>query len=200
MSHSVDSAKQPASVDRPAVETLDRALFDRLLAQAREAPRRRTNHNFHVSMEDNPHRFLNVMLHGTYITPHRHSRPAKSESFLLLEGRLAFIIFDDDGGIARTQVLQAGDGRIPVGIDILPGVWHTLVVLSEHCICFEVKPGPYRVTDDKEFAEWAPPERLEFLGRNDVSDAEGAELEARKAAFLQELEARALADAGLAEG
>lgn len=34
----------------------------------------------------------------------------------------------------------------------------TLLVLSDHCICFEVKPGPYKQSTDKEFAPWAPAE------------------------------------------
>jgi cupin fold WbuC family metalloprotein len=50
-------------------------------------------------MEDNPHRFRNVMIQGTYIAPHRHRDPPKSESFLVLEGELAFFTFDDAGQI-----------------------------------------------------------------------------------------------------
>lgn len=143
---------------RADMEVLDRALFDGLIERARQSPRRRINHNFHVSLEDNPHRFLNVMLRGTYITPHRHQFPPKAETFLLLEGRLAFVLFHDDGSVREQRILQAGNGRIPLGVDILPGLWHTLLVLSDHAVCFEVKPGPYRLADDKEFAPWAPRE------------------------------------------
>lgn len=144
--------------DRPSAELLNRALFDSLLAKAAASPRRRINHNFHTSMADNPHRFLNVMLHGTYITPHRHLKPPKSESFVLLEGRLGFVLFREDGEIDQAHILEAGAGAIPVGIDILPGLWHSIVVLSEHAVCFEVKPGPYEPSDDKEFAPFAPAE------------------------------------------
>jgi hypothetical protein len=56
------------------------ALFVSLIERARQSTRLRTNHNFHFSMEDNPHRFLNVMVQGTYIIPHRHRDPSKSES------------------------------------------------------------------------------------------------------------------------
>ena len=136
------------------IQLFDSELFEELLERARQSPRLRTNHNFHVSMEDNPHRFLNVMLKGTYITPHRHRDPPKAESFLVLSGELAFFTFDDSGQIAGVHVL----GLNPIGIDIQPGVWHTLAVLSEHAICFEVKPGPYSVMNDKDFAKWAPRE------------------------------------------
>jgi cupin fold WbuC family metalloprotein len=140
----------------PGMDTqlLNRALFQSLIERARQSPRRRINHNFHTGPEDNPHRFLNVMLNGTYIAPHRHRQPPKAESFLVLEGELAFFTFGDSGRIVETHLL----GRDPMGIDIQPGIWHTLAVLSPHAICYEVKPGPYSPADDKEFAPWAPRE------------------------------------------
>lgn len=105
-------------------------------------------------MEDSPHRFLNVMIRGTYITPHRHRDPPKSESFTVLDRKLAFFTFDDAGQINSTYLL----GRDAVGIDIQPSVRHTIAVLSEHMVCFEVKPGPYSAANDKDFAPWAPRE------------------------------------------
>lgn len=138
----------------PSVQLLDSALFASLIERAGQTARLRTNHNFHGSMEDNPHRFLNVMVRGTYITPHRHRDPPKSETFIVLEGELAFFTFDDAGRIDRTVIL----GDAVRGIDIQPGVWHSLAVLSPHVVCFEVKPGPYSATTDKDFATWAPRE------------------------------------------
>ena len=137
-----------------SLQVFDSALFRSLIERARQSPRLRTNHNFHSSMSDNPHRFLNVMVRGTYIAPHRHQDPPKSESFLVLEGELAFFTFDDAGQIARALVL-GGDA---LGVDIQPGVWHTIAVLSAHVVCFEVKPGPYSAANDKDFAPWAPRE------------------------------------------
>lgn len=141
-------------VAMPSVQLLDLTLFSALIERARQSPRLRTHHNFHVSMEDNPHRFLNAMIRGTYIVPHRHRDPPKAESFIVLVGELAFVTFDDAGHITSTHVL----GRDVVGVDIQPGVWHTIAVLSEHVVCFEVKPGPYSAANDKDFAPWAPRE------------------------------------------
>ncbi len=105
-------------------------------------------------MDDNPHRFLNVMMRGTYVAPHRHLDPPKSESFVILSGEAAFFTFDDAGQVRTCTRL----GRDPLGIDIQPGVWHTIAVLSEYAVCFEVKPGPYSAANDKDFARWAPRE------------------------------------------
>jgi cupin fold WbuC family metalloprotein len=136
------------------VQILNRALFDDLIERAKRSPRLRINHNFHLYMEDNPHRFLNVMVKGTYVAPHRHLEPPKAESFVVLEGEMAFFIFDDTGQVTRTEVV----GADPIGIDLAPGVWHTLTPLSAHAICYEVKPGPYSASNDKDFAPWAPRE------------------------------------------
>jgi cupin fold WbuC family metalloprotein len=136
------------------VQTLNRALLDDLIEQAQRSPRLRVNHNFHASMEDNPHRFLNVMVKGTYVAPHRHLDPPKAESFVVLQGEVAFFIFDDAGRVTRREVV----GSDPIGIDIAPGIFHTLTPLSEHAVCYEVKPGPYSAATDKDFAPWAPRE------------------------------------------
>ncbi|UJR84961.1 Hypothetical protein I5071_70400 [Sandaracinus amylolyticus] len=141
------------------VQLIDEALFETTLARAASSARGRTNHNFHPSLDDNPHRFLNVMTRGTYITPHRHLDPAKSETFVILRGEVAFFVFDDRGEIERCDILGDPLQRAHAcGIDIAPGVWHSLVVRSESAICFEVKPGPYQVANDKDFASWAPRE------------------------------------------
>lgn len=136
------------------VQLLGRALVDSLIERALRSPRLRVNHNFHSGDADNPHRFLNVMARGTYIAPHRHLNPPKAEAFLTLEGELAFFLFDDAGRVTAAHRL----GREPLGIDVPPGVWHTAAVLTPYAVCYEVKPGPYSASDDKEFAPWAPRE------------------------------------------
>ncbi len=147
------------------IQTLSRGLIRELIRRAGESPRRRTNYNFHGAMEENPHRFLNVMLRGAYVTPHRHLNPPKTESFLVLEGEVAFFVFDDAGAVMATHRL----GRENVGIDIGSGIWHSLAVLTDHAVCFEVKPGPYLAANDKDFAPWAPregdPAAPEYLER-----------------------------------
>ena len=48
------------------------------------------------------------------------------------------------------------DGRAPRAA--LPERKSTIAMLSEHVVCFEVKPGPYSAANDKDFAPWAPRE------------------------------------------
>ena len=140
-------------------QLIDQSLIDGLIEKAQRSPRLRTNHNFHPSLDDNPHRFLNVMIKGTYVTPHKHQTPPKAESFLVLQGSLYFFIFDDMGQIEA--VYHLGDvtsGAPAMGIDIAPNIWHSIVVASDYAVVYEVKPGPYDPTEDKQFASWAPHE------------------------------------------
>ncbi len=138
-----------------AVQLIDAALLEATLARAATAPRGRINHNFHPDMASNPHRFLNAWTRGSYAAPHRHLAVPKPESFIVLQGELALFLFDDHGAIAEKHVLGR-DGVI--GIDLAPGLWHTVAALTDTAICFEVKAGPYDAATDKEFAPWAPRE------------------------------------------
>lgn len=160
------------------VQIIDGALFDEVLAQAEASPRRRKNRNFHAGPEDNPHRFLNVMMRDTYVPPHRHVTPPKPEAFLVLRGNATVIVWTEDGQVRERHRL--GDGA-PAGIDLAPGLWHSVLVESDHAVIYEVKPGPWEPSTDKDFASWAPREGepgvaafMERLRRGDAdfSDAE----------------------------
>jgi cupin fold WbuC family metalloprotein len=140
------------------MELIDDEIINKTLAAARQSPRRRMNHNFHTGPEDNPHRFLNVFLKDSYVAPHRHLRPPKAESFLVLEGCVALICFHDDGRVRDRFYLGDTAPATARGIDLEPGVWHTITAVTEFAVCYEVKPGPWDPATDKEFAPWAPRE------------------------------------------
>ena len=148
------------------VQLIDEALLEATLARALTAPRGRINHNFHPDLASNPHRFLNAWTRGSYAAPHRHLQVPKPESFVMLRGELALFLFDDQGVVTERHIL----GRQGVlGIDLAPGLWHTVAALSETAVCFEVKAGPYDAATDKEFAPWAPregqPGAAEYLAK-----------------------------------
>lgn len=142
-----------------SIQLIHGKLFEAVAAKAAVSSRRRMNHNFHASATDNPHRFLNVLLRETYVRPHRHLDPPKAETFLVLEGAAAVVLFDDSGKVTDRHELgrMSANGHL-WGIDIAPGVWHTLFSLTDRAVCFEVKPGPWDPTTDKDFACWAPKE------------------------------------------
>ena len=143
----------------PEAKLISGTLIDAVARSAANSPRRRWNHNFHSSAADNPHRFLNVLIEGTYIQPHRHSNPPKPETFVVLEGAAEVILFDDAGAVTQRYRLgeDSADGYL-WGVDIPAGIWHTILPRTARAVCFEVKPGPWDPSTDKEFAPWAPGE------------------------------------------
>lgn len=158
------SSAEPRSVQAilktmTEVKLISGSLFDSVAELAATSPRQRMNYNFHSDPADNPHRFLNVLLRGTYIRPHRHLVPPKSESFLVLEGMADVLVFDDRGNITARYRLgaESSEGHL-WGVDIPPGLWHTILPRSARVVCFETKPGPWIPAHDKEFAGWSPAE------------------------------------------
>ena len=160
------------------VQFIDRALIEATVRRAEDSGRRRVNYNFHDGPEDNPQRFLNILLRGSYVVPHRHVSPPKSETFLVLEGYLAVFCFDDHGAVAGRYLLgpQPPGPETPghlayagMGIDLPAGVWHTVAAVTGRAVCLEVKPGPWDPANDKKFAPWAPcegaPETGPYLER-----------------------------------
>ena len=70
---------------------IDNKTLDNLTAQAKASPRLRMNLNFHQSLDEKCHRFLNAVEPGANIPIHRH--PEKEESFVVLRGRLSTLMW-----------------------------------------------------------------------------------------------------------
>ncbi|MGK0288667.1 MAG: cupin fold WbuC family metalloprotein [bacterium] len=113
------------------------------------------HYNFHQD-EDNAQRFLNAIEPESYIRPHRHIDPLKDEAFLILRGKGVIATFEDDGTVNEVFILDPTTGNL--GVDIPAGVYHTIISLQSGSVFYEVKPGPYVATSDKNFASWAPEE------------------------------------------
>ncbi len=135
---------------------INKDLLDEVVGKAQKSPRKRMNHNFHNSFSDPINRMLNAMEPGTYCRPHKHENPDKREVFIVLKGKLALVIFDDEGTITRVVKLIPKEGFY--GVEIPAKTWHTVVSLEQGSIAYELKDGPYDANDDKHFASWAPEE------------------------------------------
>ena len=118
---------------------IDDKVLDDLTRRAQNSPRRRMNLNFHESLEDKCHRFLNAVEPGADIPIHRH--PEKEESFVVLRGKIRVTTYNDDGTIFEDLVLSPTEGRY--GVNVEKNVWHTVEALEPGSVIFECKEGPY---------------------------------------------------------
>ncbi len=129
-------------------------LLDKVSEEAEASPRLRMNHNFHESPQAPVQRMLNALEPGTYLPPHRHKNPDREEMYLVLRGKLITFFFDDNGNITERIELNPAGGKY--GIEIPPGVWHSIVVLEKGTVIYEAKQGPYIPLSKENFAPWAP--------------------------------------------
>ena len=121
------------------MKVIDLTLLDKVSSETKESPRLRMNYNFHQSLDEKCHRFLNAVEPGTEVPIHRH--PTKDESFVILRGKVRSTTYNDDGSIIDSVVLSQEDGVY--GVDILKGVWHKLESLEPNSVIFECKEGPF---------------------------------------------------------
>lgn len=130
--------------------------------KAKEAKRARQHQNIHLSYDDPCQRLLNAIGVGSYIRPHRHSLDPKIETLVAVRGLFALVTFDPSGeidGIIRFGSEKYDDILAPnVGVELHPGVWHTVAALTDGAVLLEVKAGPFNPGAAKEFAPWAPEE------------------------------------------
>ena len=134
---------------------LRRADLDLLSEAARRTQRRRLNQNLH-GMDEPVHRLLNAIEPGSWVPPHRHLDPPRTETLVVVAGALGVVLFEEDGRVREAVRLEPGGEAF--GVDLDAGTWHGLVALEPGTVFFETKPGPYVAPVPSDRASWAPPE------------------------------------------
>jgi len=102
---------------------------------------------------DYHNKVINFVLDGSYMQPHLHPSDEKIEKMFLVEGSFALVLFDNNGEISESIVLDKG-GR--ESIDVPAFKWHTYVMLTKEVIIYETMEGVYDPSTWKEMASWAP--------------------------------------------
>ena len=135
---------------------LDNTLFDTLISQAQQSPRKRSHYNLHNDLDEPVQRLCIALLKGTYVCPHHHPQGNKWELMLALKGEVSLIIFDEKGTVLEKHTLCPGESLS--GMELQPNTWHTVIPLTDSAIILEVKQGPYTPAQETDFAPWAPSE------------------------------------------
>ena len=126
------------SNDKRRMKIIDDNLINGVVEQAKQSPRLRMNYNFHQSLDEKCHRFLNCLEPGTFIPVHHH--PTKAETFVILKGKVRVSTYNDDGEVLESCVISQESGAY--GVDIPKNVWHGLECL-EPSVLLECKEGPF---------------------------------------------------------
>lgn len=151
-----DSYRKALDAPPSGATVIGTELIRQAVEASRRSPRRRIILPLHKSPDSKLHRMLNAIQPYSYIQAHRHLHPPKPESIVVLQGAIIAFVFDETGQVKETAALAAGTTAF--GIDFEPNVLHTFFALQRDTVVFEVKPGPYEVQTDKDFAPFAPAE------------------------------------------
>jgi len=120
------------------MKIIDTNLMNSVAERAKQSPRLRMNYNFHESLQDKCHRFLNALEPGTYVPVHHH--PDKAETIVILKGKVRVTTYKDNGGILASCIICQENGTY--GADIPKNVWHDVECL-EPSVLLECKAGPF---------------------------------------------------------
>ena len=120
------------------MKTIDEQLISGVVEEAKKSTRLRKNYNFHQSLQDKCHRFINALEPGTFIPVHHH--PDKDETFVILKGKVRVTTYNDDGQVLESSIISQDNGTY--GVDIPKNVWHGVECL-EPSVLLECKEGPF---------------------------------------------------------
>lgn len=128
------------------MKIIDEQLLKEVSAQAKGSPRLRMNYNFHQSLDEKCHRFLNAVEPGTEVAIHRH--PMSNENVILIKGKLDEVLYEEvvsaDGKITlrESERIHLCPESGAYGCQVPKGVWHTVEVL-EPSVIYEGKDKKY---------------------------------------------------------
>jgi len=126
-----------------------------LTSGAESSDRARSHLNTHDTLDATVQRLFIATEPETYIRPHRHSDAHKWEFFVLIEGSMDLLIFDDDGTLVERCRMSRADTR---AVEVPPGQWHSYVCREAGTVALEIKQDAYIPTPEIDLAPWAPEE------------------------------------------
>ena len=117
---------------------IDKKLINELFDKAVVSERKRVNYDLRTSSNDGSQRMLNALLPGSIVPIHRH--PMSNENIMLISGKLAEVLYDENGNETERIHLDPSVGNF--GCVVPVGAWHTVEVL-EPSVLYETKDGKY---------------------------------------------------------
>lgn len=123
------------------MKIITQQILDETCQAAAKSERLRMNYNLHDEMDEPVHKMVNAFQRGTILPIHRHLHPAKKETFVLLQGKLEVIIYNEDRSEKSRTELSKESGNLMV--ELMPEDWHSIEILEPDTVMLEIKQGPY---------------------------------------------------------
>jgi cupin fold WbuC family metalloprotein len=137
------------------IKTITADNLNTLTGKAAQAARLRAHQNVHESLDSPVQRLFIATEPATYMRPHRHPEAHKWELFVVLEGQIDLLVFNEAGDVTQRTPMSRTATR---AVEIPPNTWHAYVCMQSGTVALEVKQGAYIPTPEHDFAPWAPAE------------------------------------------
>lgn len=124
----------------------------RLKGVASDNPLRRARLCLHRSDDELLHEMIIALTRDCIFAPHRHE--AKSESYHMIEGRMIFIMFENDGTPSRAVLLTPPAHGGMICFRISQPIYHAVLPVDD-VVYQETTTGPFK-KGDATVAPWAP--------------------------------------------
>lgn len=128
-----------------------------LLDECNKNKLKRSRINMHKSQEDLAQEMIICMHRDTIIKTHCHIE--KSESFHVIDGCMAIVLFKDNSmEILDTILLGSKDYKLPVYYRLNCSLYHLVIPISEYVFFHETTVGPYRTNSQPKTSYWSTSE------------------------------------------
>lgn len=109
----------------------------------------------HLHKTDIQHDMVIVVHRDSYVAPHRHL--SQSETFILIEGNVNLLVFEENGDINNVINMKSFDNHDnnTFFYRMSKNIFHSLSLNSEFVVFIESTLGPFDLTQ-REHASWAP--------------------------------------------
>ena len=133
------------------VGVLDQSMIDMLISDCKSNIKKRSRINFHQSSSDLVQEMIIAMHRDTDIFVHKHL--AKSESFHVLHGEIAVVLFSGNSpDISQVVNLNSSVGTNYYRLSC--DLFHLVVPLTEVSIIHETTQGPFE-PNSAQIADWS---------------------------------------------
>ena len=134
---------------------VDQNLLELVKKRAREASCGRYRMCLHHTPDDPAQEMLVAHRHDTYSRPHRHQR---SMMFLLLEGAVSVLLFNDAGRVIEKLEMEPPGGSGAFLFRVSANTWYMEIARSRVTVHCEILDGPNPNGDATSYARWSPEE------------------------------------------
>ena len=144
------SGKDYLTVNDNKILKIDREYIKYLKLLAEKNSMRKCTMCLHNDIREHVHEMINVYPQETYVSPHSH--PLKTETKIIIEGKMLIMLFDIRGEILEEFIMER-EGFFSFRVD--KGIIHTIIPLTD-IVYYEIISGPFVGKNDNVFYEWAP--------------------------------------------